>query len=287
MMNTNGLPGVTTYAVSRQLQPTRSIAHHTGDCIMSVKTWSFRKIAASLFTLIAVFGLGAGNAHASLFDMGMKLLEKTAESNGTSATLNTEEIGSGLKEALKVGTGRVVGQLGKPDGFNADPDIHIPLPGSLLTARNMLQQVGMGGMLNDLELRLNRAAEAATPKAKALFMQAINDMSLEDVEAIYNGPEDAATRYFEKKMSPALAIEMRPVVEQSLADVGAVQSYELVMGQYRALPYAPDIKTDLSGYVVNKGMAGIFHYLALEEAAIRKDPAKRTTDLLRRVFGAQ
>jgi len=118
-------------------------------------------------------------------------------------------------------------------------------------------------------------------------MQAINDMSLEDVEAIYNGPEDAATRYFEKKMSPALAIEMRPVVEQSLADVGAVQSYEQVMGQYRALPYAPDIKTDLSGYVVNKGMAGIFHYLALEEAAIRKDPAKRTTDLLRRVFGAQ
>ena len=254
---------------------------------MSVKTWSFRKIAASLFTLIAVLGLGAGNAHAGLFDMGMKLLEKTAESNGTSATLNTEEIGSGLKEALKVGTGRVVGQLGKPDGFNADPDIHIPLPGSLLTARNMLQQVGMGGMLNDLELRLNRAAEAATPKAKALFMQAINDMSLEDVEAIYNGPEDAATRYFEKKMSPALAIEMRPVVEQSLADVGAVQSYEQVMGQYRALPYAPDIKTDLSGYVVNKGMAGIFHYLALEEAAIRKDPAKRTTDLLRRVFGAQ
>jgi hypothetical protein len=88
-------------------------------------------------------------------------------------------------------------------------------------------------------------------------------------------------------MSPGLAAEMRPVVEQSLADVGAVQTYEQVMGQYRALPFAPDIKTDLSGYVVDKGMTGIFHYLALEEAAIRQDPARRTTDLLRRVFGAQ
>jgi len=254
---------------------------------MTAKADAFRHIAAPLFTLITVLTLGAGGVHAGLLDMGKKLLESTTAPAQAPSTMNTEEIGSGLKEALKVGTERVVGQLGKTDGFNADPAIHIPLPGSLQTARSMLQKVGMDSMLSDLELRLNRAAEAATPKAKTLFLQAISDISLEDVKGIYNGPEDAATRYFQQKMSPDLAAEMRPVVEQSLADVGAVQTYEQVMGQYRALPFAPEIKTDLSGYVVDKGMAGIFHYLALEEAAIRKDPAKRTTELLQRVFGAQ
>jgi hypothetical protein len=254
---------------------------------MTVKTDSLRQIIAPLITLIVILNLGTGSAQAGLLDFGKKLLEETTAPAGAPSAMNTDEIGSGLKEALKVGTERVVGQLGRTDGFNADPAIHIPLPGSLQTARNMLQKVGMDSMLSDLELRLNRAAEAATPKAKTLFLQAIGDMSLEDVKGIYNGPEDAATRYFQQKMSPDLAAEMRPVVEQSLADVGAVQTYEQVMGQYRTLPFAPDIKTDLSGYVVDKGMAGIFHYLALEEAAIRKDPAKRTTDLLRRVFGAQ
>jgi hypothetical protein len=254
---------------------------------MTVKANSLRKIATPFFTLIAVLSFGAGSANAGLLDFGKKLLEETTAPAGAPSTMNSEEIGAGLKEALKVGTERVVGQLGKTDGFNADPAIHIPLPGSLQTARGMLQKVGMDGMLSDLELRLNRAAEAATPKAKALFWQAISDMSLEDVKGIYNGPADAATSYFQQKMSPGLAAEMRPVVEQSLADVGAVQTYEQVMGQYRALPFAPEIKTDLSGYVVDKGMAGIFHYLALEEAAIRKDPAKRTTELLRQVFGAQ
>lgn len=254
---------------------------------MTFNTGSMRKIAASLLSLIAILSFAAGSTDAGLLDMGKKLFESTTTPTGPAATMTTEEIGSGLKEALKVGTERVVGQLGQTDGFNADPAVHIPLPGSLQTARKMLQQVGMDSLLSDLELRLNRAAEAATPKAKALFWQAISDMSLEDVKGIYNGPEDAATRYFQQKMSPDLATEMRPVVEQSLADVGAVQTYDKVMQQYRALPFAPDVKTDLSGYVVDKGMAGIFHYLAVEEAAIRKDPAKRTTELLRKVFGAQ
>jgi hypothetical protein len=112
-------------------------------------------------------------------------------------------------------------------------------------------------------------------------------MTFEDVMNIYNGPDDAATRYFQEKMSPPLARAMQPVVDQSLAEVGAVQTYENIMGEYRAIPFVPDVQADLTTYVVDKGMDGIFHYIAAEEAAIRQNPAKRTTELLQRVFGAK
>ncbi len=199
--------------------------------------------------------------------------------------LSSDDIGGGLKEALRVGTENVVGSLGQTDGFNLDPQIHIPLPGQLDQVKNILGKVGMDSLLTDLELRLNRAAEIATPKAKELFFGAINDMTLDDVMGIYNGPDDAATKYFKSKMSGPLAIEMKPVVDASLADVGAVKSYDAVMENYNAVPFVPKVDADLSDYVVQKGMDGIFYYLAREEAAIREDPAKRTTDLLKRVFG--
>lgn len=210
---------------------------------------------------------------------------ETGSQQGT--PLSLAEIDAGLKEALKVGTNRVVAQLGASNGFNGDPAIHIPLPAKLAGVRATFSRVGLDGLFKDLELRLNRAAEAATPQAGELFRQAILEMSIADVRAIFNGPDDAATRYFEKKMTPGLMTAMRPVVDQSLNEVGAVQVYNQALAQVRALPFAPDIKSDLSGYVVQEGMAGIFHYLAVEEAAIRRDPLKRTTELLQRVFGAR
>lgn len=199
--------------------------------------------------------------------------------------LSTDDIGGGLKEALRVGTENVVGNLGTADGFNLDPAIHIPLPEKLGQVRNVLGKIGMDSMLADLETQLNRAAEIATPKAKRLFIGAINDMTLDDVMAIYKGPEDAATQYFRSKMSGPLAIEMKPVVDTSLADVGAAKTYDAAMEHYNSVPFVPKVDADLSDYVVEKGMDGIFFYLAKEEAAIRQDPAKRTTDLLKRVFG--
>ena len=140
-------------------------------------------------------------------------------------------------------------------------------------------------MLTDLELRLNRAAEIATPKAKSLFVEAINDMTLDDAMAIYKGPDDSATQYFKSKMSAPLALEMKPVVDESLTDAGAVKMYDKVMKSYNDVPFTPEVEADLGEYVVQKGMDGIFHYLAKEEAAIRQDPVKRTTDILKRVFG--
>lgn len=229
---------------------------------------------------------GAGLAQTDWLKKGQELLG-TAVKSPASPTADTTQIAAGLKEALRVGSNTVISQLGKPDGFNADPAIHIPLPKSFKTIQSTLKPLGMAYLLDDLELKLNRAAEQATPKAKELFWTSIEQMTLDDVMAIYNGPPDAATRYFQEKMSAPLGELMRPIVDQTLAEAGAMQAYDNVMGQYRAVPFVPDVKADLSGYVVDQGMSGIFHYLAQEEAAIRQNPAKRTTELLQRVFGSK
>ncbi len=257
---------------------------------MKIVSQNLSKQHLSTFLCIIMTGsfllFGATNVQSSWWQKGTDIL-KGSGTGQTQDTLTTGEIGAGLKDALLVGSENVVSQLGSLDGFNLDPAIHIPLPEQFSTVKSVLGKVGMTSLLDDLELKLNRAAEVATPKAKALFGQAISEMAFEDVMNIYNGPEDAATRYFQDKMTPPLAKEMQPVVEQSLAEVGAVQSYDNVMGEYRTIPFVPDVKADLTTYVVEKGMDGIFYYMAKEEAAIRQNPAKRTTELLQKVFGAK
>jgi hypothetical protein len=192
---------------------------------------------------------------------------------------------AGLKDALRVGSENVVGQLGKNDGFNADPKIHIPLPENLQRVKSALGAVGMGSMMDDLELKLNRAAETATPKAKRIFGNAIKEMTFDDAKKILNGPDDSATQYFKRKMSNPLSDEMRPVVKKALSQAGAVQAYDAAMGEYQSLPFMPDVKANLTQHVLDLGLSGIFHYMAEEEAAIRKNPIKRTTDMLQKVFG--
>ena len=205
----------------------------------------------------------------------------------TGAGLRDMDIARGLKEALRVGSDRVVATLGKVDGFNKSPDVHIPLPPALQNVKKVLDAVGAGAMTDDLELRLNRAAESAVPKAKRLFGESIKAMTFDDARTIYNGPKDSATRYFRGKMSAPLAADMRPIVDAELARVGAIQSYDRMLGQYRSMPFVPDVKSDLTDYVLGKAVDGVFLYLGREEAAIRENPAKRTTELLKKVFGAR
>lgn len=237
-----------------------------------------------LFIVISLIS-GTAESGSNWLDKGKDLL-KTYGGSSEKSGLTVEEIGAGLKDALRVGSETVVAQLGRVDGFNTDPKIHIPLPKQLDSVKSVLDKVGMSGLLKDLELKLNRAAEVATPKAKKLFSQAITEMSFDDVKQIFEGSEDAATQYFRNKMSPSLGKEMEPVINKSLSQVGAVQAYDNVMKEYRSVPFVPDVKADLTDYVIEKGMDGIFYYMAKEEAAIRANPAKRTTELLQRVFGA-
>lgn len=242
-----------------------------------------RRILAAVVASIFV----AGTARAQwndLFKKGQSLL--TGRRRDSGSDLTNYEITRGLKEALRVGAATAVGRVGRVDGYNADPEIHLPLPSSLRPVKYALHTAGAPELLDNLELRLNRAAETAAPKAKRIFFSAIRQMTLNDARRIYNGPDDAATRYFERKMTPDLAAEMQPVVESSLTQVGAIRAFNEAMAIYKVFPIAPRVNADLTGYVVEKGIDGIFHYLAKEEAAIRRNPVKRTTRILRRVFGS-
>jgi len=205
---------------------------------------------------------------------------------GGSQPLTDFEISSGLKEALRVGTERVVGQVGAVDGYNADPQIHIPLPDDLRKVHDVLNKVGLGSLTADLETKLNRSAERAAPEAKEVFWTAITEMSLDDVRGIWQGPDDAATQYFRGKMTVPLTDRFTPIVEDAMGEVGAIRSYDRMMSQYQSIPFVPDVKGDLTRYTVEQGLSGLFTYVAREEAAIRQDPAKRSTELLQRVFGA-
>jgi hypothetical protein len=242
----------------------------------------FAAIAIPVF-LVA----GAPALAQSWLEKGKSLLEGATKSapSGT-PSLGVGEIADGLREALKVGTERVVSSVGKENGFNDNSEIHIPLPDTLKKVQSVLRSVGASGMADDLELRLNRAAEAATPRAKEVFWQAITDMTLDDAKKIYDGPNDAATQYFKGKMSNPLADSMRPVVDSTLSDVGAIKSYDSMMGQYKSVPFVPDVKADLTKHVLDRALDALFLYLAREEAAIRENPVKRSTALLQKVFGA-
>jgi len=202
------------------------------------------------------------------------------------APAGAQDIAAGLTEALVVGTERVVAQLGRPGGFLDDPKARIPLPGPLEQAQGALRMAGMSGLVDDLEVRMNRAAEQATPLAKDLIIAAIRGLSFKDAMAILQGPKDSATRYLERRTGKPLAQKMRPIVDAALADAGAVQAYQSVAGEYRSLPLVGGaLDVDLTGHVVAYAEQAIFSYLGREEAAIRTDPAARTTDLLRSVFG--
>lgn len=218
------------------------------------------------------------------FKSGGKLLGDLLGRQSVS-TLDVDQISEGLREALRVGSESVVSRLGSVNGFNGDPEVHIPLPRKVAQARDLLERVGLSSQLDGLEIQLNRAAEVAVPRAKALFVNAIAQMSLDDARGILNGPDDAATQYFQRTMGSSLIDEMAPVIDQALAEVGALRSWEELTASVAKMPFVPNLRGDLRRHVLNGASDGVFHYLAQEEAAIRSDPAARTSDLLRTVFG--
>lgn len=213
--------------------------------------------------------------------------EVVSEVLGNSSGLTQDEISQGLRQALTLSSEKVVGQLGQQGGFLNDKNIHIPLPGSLAQVDRVLGRFGMSSLTDELEVRLNSAAEVATPKAKKLFIEAISDMTIDDAKGILTGPEDAATSYLRAKMGPELEKEMRPIVQRALGQSGAMKAYDAALKDYDKIPYMPDVKADLRSYVVDKALDGIFFYVAQEEAAIRANPVERSTDLLKKVFAAQ
>lgn len=208
-----------------------------------------------------------------------------------------------MREALRVASQRTVAQLGKPGGYLNDPAVRIPLPSYLENACQLLAKAGMAGQLDDLQQRMNRAAEAAAPKALDIFTKAISSMTVSDARGIVGGPQDAATQYFKRTTTQPLSQAFRPIIDQNLAQAGATQSFQKVsqslsssgggaasglagMAGLGGASGAPQ-NFNLTDYALEKALAGLFAYIGKEEAAIRSNPAARSSDLLKQVFGGR
>jgi hypothetical protein len=201
------------------------------------------------------------------------------------SNLSNEKITAGLKEALKISTTKAVAATGKPDGFLKNEAIKILLPDKLRNASRGLRLVGIGPQIDELEVGMNRAAEQATPQAKQIFLNALMKMSIDDARRILSGNETAATEYFRGASSQELTTAFKPIVHRSLQNVGVVRQYGQLMQNSLAAPLLQNQKFDLDSYVVGKTLDGLFYMLGQEEKEIRKNPAARTTSILREVFG--
>jgi hypothetical protein len=201
--------------------------------------------------------------------------------------LSDVKIGSGLKEALKIGTENAVGFTGKKDGFFLNQAIKILMPEKLRTFEKGLRAVGYGPQVDDFVLSMNRSAEKATPFAKQIFWDAIGEMTFEDVRKILSGNNTAATDYFKGKTTNKLTDVFKPIVSNAMSEVGVTRQYKELVGRYESIPFVKKETFDLDQYVVTKALDGLFHMVGEEETKIRKNPTARTTDLLKEVFGSK
>jgi len=202
-------------------------------------------------------------------------------------TLSDAKIGSGLKEALRVGTEATISLTGKTDGYFANQAIKILLPSQLQSADKGLRMVGYGPQLDEFVLSMNRAAEAAAPGAKKIFGDAIGAMSIQDVRKIWSGGDNAATQYFKSKTSNQLTAAFKPIVDKALNQVGVTRQYKELLGRAQSIPFMKTESLDIDRYVLTKSLDGLFVVLGEQEKQIRTNPAARTTDLLKEVFASK
>jgi hypothetical protein len=200
-----------------------------------------------------------------------------------SGDLTSDEVISGLKEALEVGTQRGTDKLSAIDGFFKDAAIKILMPPEAKKVENTLRSVGLGRQVDNAILSMNRAAEDAAKSAAPIFVNAIKQMSIQDAFGILKGGDFAATNYLKEKTTTSLTEAFRPVIENSLKKVDATKYWNKVFTTYNKFSIEK-VDTDLSAYVTDKALSGIFYQVGQEEQKIRKDPVARTTDILKKVF---
>lgn len=221
-------------------------------------------------------------AQSPLDEIRKKIEEATANKN---TNVSNDKLVAGLKEALRVGTGNAVAETGRPDGFLKNAAIKILLPEKLRTVGKGMRMVGMGSQVDALEVGMNRAAEQAAPKAKAIFLNSLTRMTFSDARQIFTGGDTAATDYFKRTSSDELTAAFAPIVHRAMENVGVVRQYNKLLQNPLAAPLANDKEFNLDDYVVGKTMDGLFYMLGQEEKKIRTDPAAQITPILREVFG--
>lgn len=193
---------------------------------------------------------------------------------------------AGLKAALERGSQAAVSALGRPDGFLHNPQVRIALPESLERSARLMRRVGAGRYAEELELAMNRAAEAAVPEAKALLMDAVKKMSVQDAKAILIGGDTAGTEYFRRTTRAPLERRFLPIVRKATARVRLAQSYHRYAQRGVALGMVKKEHADLDAYVTHKALEGLYFMVAEEEKRIRNNPAGAGSSLLRKVFSA-
>jgi hypothetical protein len=193
---------------------------------------------------------------------------------------------AGLKEALSIGTGNAVVDVSRVGGYFKNQAIKILLPQEIQQTGDLLRKFGFGKVVDDFEHSMNTAAEQAAPKAKAIFIDAITQMTFDDARRILNGPDTAATDYLRAKTSTAIAGLFRPIITDSMNKVGVTHLYKQMVEPLKRLPIASPVPVDLDAYVTDKALHGLFVMVAKEEKKIRRDPAARVTELLKDVFGS-
>ncbi len=244
-------------------------------------------ITLGLFLFFAALASAQNDSGKSLNGMFKKAgsLFGKKSSNSSASNLSTSEIVDGLKQALSLGAQKSGDKLSAKDGFFKDAAVKILLPQQVRDVENKMRMIGLGKLVDNAELSMNRAAEDASKAAAPIFLDAIKKMTVTDALNILRGSDTAATGYLRKTTTPELTASFRPVIEESLKKTDAAKYWKDVFNAYNKFSSKP-VDTDINSYVTGKALDGLFYYVAQEEVSIRKDPAARVTDVLKSVFGS-
>lgn len=202
------------------------------------------------------------------------------------SSLSNTDASNGLKEALIQGAGKAVSRLGAVDGFLGNPQVKISLPEAVAHAEKVMRILGQGKQADELVLRMNRAAEAAVPEAKALLVNSIKQMDVADAKGILTGREDSATQYFKRTTSAPMAEKFLPIVKKAMGDVQLAQQYNKFAQTAMKYSLIKKEQANLEEYVTQKTLDGVYLMMAAEEKAIRENPKGQASSLMKKVFGS-
>ena len=237
----------------------------------------------SIYTTILIVLINSLAVQAQISKL-KKGLEKSGISLPANQTVSEEEVGNGLKEALNNGIEKGVKQLSIKDGYFKDEQIKLLMPEEALQVESKLRKLGQGSKVDAMIESMNRAAEDAASSSKELFVSAIKNLNVNDAMSILKGEDNAATVYLSSETRIQLIVKFKPIIKTSLDKVGATKHWTTVFNTYNKIPMVQKVNPDLVGYATDKAIDGLFVQIAKEELEIRKNPAARVTDLLKKVF---
>lgn len=239
-----------------------------------------KNIFFSLFAIVFI-------ASASVAQIDIKSIKNKVNKATGGSGLTNQEVISGLKEALNVGSNNATGSASQLDGYYRNEIIKIPFPQEMKDVESKVRAVGMNKQVDEFVMAMNRAAETAAKEAAPIFLDAIKNITINDGMSILKGNDDAATQYLKSGTNEQLYAKFKPIVKNAMAKVNVAQYWNPVASGYNKIPFTKDVNPDLEDYITLRALDGLFILVAQEELKIRKDPAARVNDILKKVFGSK